>query len=261
MASSLVTQSSRSEPLGRRRSGPGLTLRIVCTFAGTIVFVGALVVAVVHYLMTEALRGQVNQRALAIATNLSDVAAGHVLAKNPLALHAQVTKYALLGDVAYALVADREGKVIAHSLGNLPPELREIPAGARSTTGQRDVTLRGRGVYETRVPLLEGQLGTVHVGIWADAVEEEIRRALGPLIGAIGIVFFAGVMIAVFVARAISRPIVRLTEVANNISKGDLDAAVGIQARGEIQELADSLERMRASLKAAMARLSRNLSQ
>jgi nitrogen fixation/metabolism regulation signal transduction histidine kinase len=253
-----VEATGHAESLASGRKGLGLKWRIMAIFSGTILLVGILVIAVVQYLMTEALRNQLNRRAFAIANNLSDVAAGNVLGKNLLALHAQVTKYALLEEVAYTFIADGQGKVIAHSLGNFPRELQGTLSLQRpSVTRHRTLTLQGRPVYETQVPLLEGQLGAVHVGIWGDAVEEEIQRALLPLIGAVGIVFVLGMLVAALLARGISRPILRLTEIANNMSKGDLDTAVGIHARAEIQELADSLERMRASLRAAMLRLSR----
>jgi HAMP domain-containing protein len=88
-------------------------------------------------------------------------------------------------------------------------------------------------------------------------VEEEVRRALFPLVGLITMVLLGGVLLSVLLARGITGPILRLTQVADKISKGDLDTAVGIESRDEIGELASSLERMRTSLKAAMARLSR----
>jgi HAMP domain-containing protein len=49
-----------------------------------------------------------------------------------------------------------------------------------------------------------------------------------------------------------------LTEVADKISKGDLETPVGVETRDEIGDLARSLGRMRASLKAAMMRLTQN---
>lgn len=259
--SSAAEAESHLTPVDARRKGFGLKWRFMAIFAGTILLVGLLVITVVQHLMAEALRDQLNQRAFAIATNLSDVAAGHVLGKNFLGLHALVAKYGLLQDVAYTVVADRQGKVLAHNLGNFPAELQEtLSAEGLEVTRSRTLRLRARPVYETRVPVLEGQLGAVHVGIWGDAVEGEIQRTLFPLLVSVGMVFLLGVLIAVLLARGISRPIIHLTQIANSMSKGNLDTPVGLRSRGEIQDLADSLERMRASLKAAMLRLSRSQS-
>ncbi len=58
-----------------------------------------------------------------------------------------------------------------------------------------------------------------------------------------------------FMARALSRPIVQLTEIADRISLGELDAQIDIQRKDEIGELADAVGRMQASLQAAIERL------
>ena len=48
---------------------------------------------------------------------------------------------------------------------------------------------------------------------------------------------------------------VELTEAANRISLGELDAPIAVQAEDEIGTLAESLDRMRISLKQAIERL------
>ena len=110
------------------------------------------------------------------------------------------------------------------------------------------------------MPVLEGQVGTVHVGFWADAVEKEIQNALFRFIGIIAIVPFVGALLSFILAHWIVRPIVGLTEVADKVTKGDLETSVSgkcVESRDEIGDLARSLERMRSSLKAAMMRLER----
>jgi len=253
-----VDDQSSARPSPRRIS---IRWKIAGAFAGVIVLVGVSVVAVVYYVMVPSLRTQVDQRAFAMAVNLSDAAAAHVVAGNSLALHALVAKYALFDEVAYIFVEDAAGKVVAHSLGTFPGELHSgSSAGALRQTLHRTLSFRGKDVYETRVPILEGQVGAAHVGIWGDAVEGEIRAAILPLLGLIVGVLAAGVALALFVAGGISRPIRHLTKSAESMSRGDLDTPIAVDSRDEIGELADSLERMRASLKAAMARLGRRSS-
>jgi HAMP domain-containing protein len=220
---------------------------------------GLLFVAIVNQLMGRALRTQIDQRALVIATTLSDAAAGHVIGRNMLELHALVRKYARLEGSAYAFIEDGRGQIVAHSLGTFPPELREtLTLDERRQVNRRVVRLQGkqeRTVYETRTPILEGQVGAAHIGIWGESVATEIYSALLPLLGLIIILLLAGVIfLSVFLARRIIRPIRRLTDMAGKISTGDLETPVEIESRGEIGELARSLERMRASLKAATLR-------
>ena len=58
-------------------------------------------------------------------------------------------------------------------------------------------------------------------------------------------------------SRSVIGPIRQLSEVANKISMGELDAPIQVKARGEVGVLAESIERMQTSVKAAIERLQR----
>jgi len=249
------------KPAGAPRPAPrrlGLRWKIVGGLLGGVLLFGVLVLLVVNHQMSRVLRSQLDRRALDIATNLSDGVAAHVLKGNALDVHALVSKYALLPGVAYTLVRDGKGKVIAHSLGSLPQELREASSpNSQRRASQRELPFRGRAVYETSAPILEGRVGSVSVAIWAHSVTEEIRRTIIPLIGVIAIALVVSLLFAVLVTQRITGRVLRLKEIADKVSLGDLETPVGIESNDEIGDLAHALERMRASLKAAMARLSR----
>jgi len=241
----------------------GLKWKIGGIFTGVMLLLGALVVGAVYRLTESTLREQLDKRAVAVATNFSDAVAGHVAGKNLLALHALARKYTLLDGVAYAYIEDGKGEIIAHTLGTFPEALRqEVSTGARRQVLRRELLLGDRTVYETAVPVLEGQLGGVHVGFWADAVQMEIQRALLPIIGVIAIVPFVGALLSFLLAHWIVRPIIGLREIADKVTMGDLETSVGgdcVSSSDEIGDLARALERMRSSLRAAMLRLGREV--
>ena len=58
-----------------------------------------------------------------------------------------------------------------------------------------------------------------------------------------------------FYASSVIRPIRYLSEVADKISMGELDTPIEIKAKGEVGALAESIERMQTSVKAAIERL------
>ena len=235
----------------------GLKWKIGGAFTGVMLILCTFVAAAAYQIIQHTLRDQLDKRALAIATNLSDASAGHIVGKNLLALNALIQKYTLLDGLAYAFIEDGGGEIVAQTLGTFPPELRQgLPVGGQRLPYRRELSLQNKTVYETSVPVLEGQVGIVHVGFWADAIQKEIQGALLPLIGIIAIVPFIGALLSFLVAHWFVRPIVRLTEVAEKVTRGDLEArGECVQSRDEIGDLARSLERMRASLKAAMLRL------
>ncbi len=240
----------------RLSGGLSFKWKLSGAIGGMIVLLGFIVIATVYQTTGRVLRDQLDQRASVIAANLSDRTADDILTQNISGLNALTTKYALLDGVAYIFIEDGQGKILARSLAVLPAELRESSTlDGRRLPNRRVVTFNGRPVHETRMPILEGQAGAIHVGMWEDSVDEQIDRALYPLIGRIALMILAGLVVSVFLARRILRPIRRLTDLADRMSLGDLDTPIGMESKDEIGELARSLERIRASLKAAMVRL------
>jgi HAMP domain-containing protein len=234
-----------------------MTWKVITALVSMITLLGLLIIGVVYQLTSGALRDEFDQRAFAIATNLSDAAATDVARKNVSELYGLVRKYALLQGVEYAFIEDGKGKVIAHTLGTFPPELEEtVSSEGRLHTQRRALRLGGKMVYETSVPIPGEQVGAAHLGMQADFVEGEIRRALLPMIGIIAVILLAATVISAVLVGVMTRPIRRLGHMADSISKGDLDTPVriGIESHDEIGDLARSLERMRSSLKAAMSR-------
>ncbi len=63
------------------------------------------------------------------------------------------------------------------------------------------------------------------------------------------------VVVVVLISRSLINPIHRLSEVADRISTGDLDTPIDIKGSGEVGALAESFERMQASVRSAIKRL------
>jgi HAMP domain-containing protein len=241
----------------------GLKWKIAGAYTGMILILAVVLIAATYQLTGKILRDQLDKRALAIALNLSDAAAGHVVGRNLLALHALTRKYTLLEGVAYAFITNDKGEIVAHTFGTVPAEVRQgsFLADDRQVH-RRQLSLEGKSVNETRVPMLEGQAGAVHVGFWGDIAQNEIQSALLQITALIAVVLVIAALLSFFMAHWIVRPIVGLTAIADKVTKGDLETSVSgtlISSRDEIGDLARSLERMRSSLKAAMLRLNREV--
>jgi hypothetical protein len=98
-------------------------------------------------------------------------------------------------------------------LAAFSPELQqELTSDQRRQVGRRELTLEGKTVHETREPILDGQLGTAHIGIWADAVEREIYQTLFMFVWPVTLALLAAVVVAVFLAPSLIRALRRLIE-------------------------------------------------
>ena len=206
----------------------GLEWKITGTVATVILIFGLLLIIIANVFIGRALRTEMDQRALAIATNLSNAAASHVISKNILEVYALLTRYARLNGVAYAFIEDGNGQIVGHSIRPFPRELTATPTlDQRNQVSTRVVTLQGKTVYETSVPILEGQLGAAHLGIWAEGVTTEINSARTPFFGLIIVVLLVAVAVSAFLAHLIIAPIGRLVNLANELSAGERSTAVG----------------------------------
>jgi HAMP domain-containing protein len=113
---------------------------------------------------------------------------------------------------------------------------------------------------------------------WGAVVTQRRETAFAPIEGLVGmqqamntarnfsttlfvvvtvLVAAAAVVLALYLSRGIIQPVVRLSAAADSISRGDLDVPIAVTSGDEIGDLAESIERMRASLKAAIERLRR----
>ena len=205
----------------------GLEWKIAGVAATGLLVFGGFLIIVANQLITGALRDEIDQRALAITNNLSSAAAGPVIRTNILELYALLTKYAQLRGVAYAFIEDTNGKIIANSMKPFPTELVGTSTpDERKRSDTRAVTVEGKTVYETRVPILEGQLGAAHVGIWAENVEKEINAARLSFFAVVVLALFVAVGLCVFLVRAAVVRIGEETGLASDVGASELKPAV-----------------------------------
>lgn len=254
--SASLESSNLGNLMNLRWHGMGLKGKIIALSSMLLVSSALLITATVYHFTGRSLRDQLEARAVLISTNLSDVAAAELMAKNTLELHALATKYARIAGVAYVYIRDAKGGVAAHSLGTFPPELAPADLGGdERVVRRRTLSWRGKEVIEIRSPILEGQLGSVYAGMWADSIRAELNDTLWPQIFLIFSAVAVAILVSMPLAARIIAPVLGLRAIADRISRGDLDAPVHLQDNNEIGDLSASLERMRASLKAAMSRL------
>lgn len=98
---------------------------------------------------------------------------------------------------------------------------------------------------------------------WHEAKLVEVRESVSSLIFTAFMVFalsgVVAVIVSVVAAYIISRGIIgaasHLSAAAASISRGDMDVPIEVKTGDELEDLGDSIERMRASLQAAIERL------
>lgn len=108
-------------------------------------------------------------------------------------------------------------------------------------------------VYGKYLPASEQVLViTSHVGKIKNSVRIYMKFTLNAMI----LFFFVGIILAYFLSRRITKPVVELDEVAKRISRLDFNTGISPNGNSEIKSLGQSIESMRNRLKRALLELS-----
>ncbi len=212
----------------------------------------------VNRLLTESLieQGRI------VAENIAEMAAEKLIENDVVALRNIVEKNKYYSNIEYILIEDFNKTIKTDTYnGNVPPELLNVPD--QSTVPEKNFVVRQVKlnsphiqIYDILLPVKEGLLGFVRVGMRKSYVEERIHETIFYL----GMVFVIGTFLAIILAIIIitfqiNRPIVYLTEMAYKISMGDFQKPVVVRVKNEIGVLGEAIERMRESLKTSIERL------
>lgn len=166
------------------------------------------------------------------------------------------------GEPDFALLVRDKGRVSAHPSGNYIHQHKKLlwqPLIARFKSGKSGLT----SFNDPNGNAILGFVGKTAFG-WGLAVqtkEEETRHMVAQVMSfaylllAITVVFV--LIIAWFSGRALSRPILKLTDAADRISVGELDMEIRTRRKDEIGDLAEAIARMQESIRLSIERLRR----
>jgi len=162
---------------------------------------------------------------------------------------------------ARVVVIDQSGNSVVDTAGgdsrsfaNRPEMLTALSGGRYS--GTRYSKTLDADLYIVSVPVASGPdvLGAVRVTVLNQDVEARVRTMWLSLGAVVLVAVIATAVVALAVARSITRPIADLREAASRISHGDLSARSSVaDAPPELQELASTFDHMAARLERLVA--------
>ena len=99
--------------------------------------------------------------------------------------------------------------------------------------------------------------GNFRIGFLTSSLQKAKTETMLWLIGLMFAVLMVSTLAAFFIVRGMLQPLTNFTRIASRMADGHVDEPIVSTSKDEIGELADVLERMRISMKAAMERLLR----
>ena len=209
--------------------------------------------------LVEALQEQ----GLIVAESIEEQAAALMIEEDPVGLTKIVENYRHQKSNEYIIIVDADYNIVTDTYGGAVPavlKLNEVYENYDLASRERyelaEIEIAGQAVYDIRMPIKEGFLGFVRVGLKKSYVSSRVNEA----VLFIGLIIVAGMLLASVIAlwvitSQVARPIDQLITAAKEISLGNFNTPVQVQVQNELQELAAAIERMKESLKTSLERL------
>jgi two-component system, NtrC family, sensor kinase len=145
-------------------------------------------------------------------------------------------------DVAYAFVVDNQNNVLVHTFGsNFPVGL--LPAFSLKEVKSSSfhfIEDQHQNLYrEIAVPLLEGNLGFLRLGISEKPLEATTTKIIVFLTGMVLVFLFFGIVGAIFFSYWITNPISKITRAFETIDLDDELTPLQVKTKDEISVLAN----------------------
>jgi len=165
-----------------------------------------------------------------------------------------------IGKTGFAFLLDEQGNVIAHPKIDLSKERQNFSQHpAFLAAGGKD---SGSFVYSEDGRKIIAYTQKTDMG-WNLVIQQDYEEAFAPVRAAdrnalilLVLTVVLASLVAFVVSRRFTKPILELTTVANDISRGKLDLKIAETARNdEIGDLAQAIERMGNSIRLAIERL------
>jgi adenylate cyclase len=227
-----------------------LSLLITALVVLTVVLVGLFLLRQQQRSLTV----EMTKRGLTMAENFAAGAKTPLLTNDELTLGVLVTDAMKDPDVAYVIVSDQDGHVLAHSDARVvktavvrPKELQPLKNRILVQTYK---TPQGR-IIDFAVPLIYSgvPVGALYLGFSEEAISAALASARNQALLITLLMVLAGLAGAVGLAALLSRPIFRLVQATGAIAAGNFNISLPVASRDELGALTESFNRMARSLR------------
>ncbi len=230
----------------------GLRAKLLMWIIGVIVVSGLLVVVSVRAVLSQSLTETLHQRTISLIQHVAEESGEYLLKGDRIGLRMLYDeRKEAIEDIRYIFAVDPENKTLEQTFKKgFPLDLRGINnvSEGREYSISR-ILLGEEKVFDVAVPIFEGELGTLHMGISEEPINVCVSNVIKLITGIIVAILAVGVLLTFFFANAIIRPILKLVRGAEAVSMGNLDYKVSVDTKDEIGQLSKAFDKMTAKVR------------
>jgi len=249
-----------------------IRMKIVTLVMVSVLVVAAVVGAISVKFATDTLKSQILEDGMALAQALESALREPMVVQDRVKIEELVGSYGRMKSVVFVSVLTPDGEVLSSAPMSKPsPWLKaylvralseEVPSQGKIVFLRlpSPLVVKGasfRAIYLIHESVLKGTVGHIFLALpsaFESVVKSQQKLALVAGGAGVGLALLVAI-IAAMIGAGIAKNVLYLADVAERMSLGELDLKIEVQTRDELERLAEALDRMRVSLKAAIARL------
>jgi len=210
-----------------------------------ILLLSAGVFLAIRWILLPNLTSQLKLRGLGIAQSIADSSKAYILTENTPELTSLLFDTPQLEErkplIAYIFILDMDDNVLSHNFTYPFPQglAKANVISPEQSHKIKRIPLYDRFAYDIAVPVLEGiyQVGTVHVGLSKEHIDDLISKLLITLLSIISAIVVVVFVISHFLSKYITRPVLHLAEVADEIGSGNLEIRADLSSEMRCWEI------------------------
>ena len=203
----------------------------------------------------KSLTAEITKRGFTIARDLSTSAKNPLVTRDELTLSILVRDALRDEDVAYAIITDDDGKIVAHGDLNYVGKQLERPKGLKPAGEEMLVQSyadsMGGHIIDFAVPMefSKVRMGALYLGFSDRSIRQTIAKARNQTLWITVVMILGGIGGAVGLAIVLTKPILKLAQGTKAIAAGSFDITLPIASRDEIGDLTESFNDMAKNLR------------
>lgn len=234
------------------RASISLRSKILVITLGISLMTIAAMVLLVEFFVKPRLEAKLEKRGTSIVHAISPQCINPLLSRHYLQLDLLFREFIKSErDVTYIYVIDPNGEVAAHSFGReFPTELKGLkPRNNMDGYGIARFATTDYEIIDISLPLLDGELGTLHLGISAGSIANDVNEILMSFIGIAILFISSSLILLLFLETWIIKPIFGIRSASVQVRSGNFESRAAVSSRDEIGGLAEDFNSMMDAIK------------
>ncbi|MDN4608147.1 sensor histidine kinase [Sporosarcina highlanderae] len=237
--------------------------KILGSIIASLLFLSLILGIIIWNSLTDTMAKDLKKHGESVAENIAAMSSDYILIEDYYAIHQLIARARQANeDIRYILVFNSKQMLVGHTFPDFIPKGILDAHTPQGTEKELSILTSDEGrIHDVLVPIEEGEVGFVRVGMSEKLPKEYTLSKIGDLILATILVCLVAVGIAYFTTRIITKPINDLVDTASGISAGNLSLRASVVDDEDLGKLVKVFNEMADNLISSRSKVEKLLEE